>query len=392
MNSSDSFFDELVNGTPPAGTQAFGVSEFIALTNQTLEYAYSNVAITGEVSGYKVNQGKYVFFDLKDESGSIGCFATVWQIRTPLEDGMRVVITGTPKLTPWGKFSITLKSVQPVGEGSLKRSFDLLVAKLTREGLFEEARKRPLPSVPRHIGVISSTQAAGYADFIRILNERWGGVRVEVAHVQVQGAAAPEQIIRAIRHFNERAEQPEILVIIRGGGSLDDLAAFNDEPLVRAIAASRIPTITGIGHETDTSLADMVADVRAATPSHAALTIVPDRREIIERSTTRMAVALEAMRRALRYAGEKLEADRREAFERLEAKMTVYQTRVQAVHRSLAALNPENVLRRGYALVRANGQLVVDAGRLSVGDEIEVESLQYRVKASVNHVSKKTNR
>lgn len=389
MDSSDNFFDGLLEGTPAPAPDAYEVSEFIALANQTLEYAYANISITGEVSSYKVNQGKYVFFDLKDASGSINCFATVWQIRTPLEDGMKVVITGTPKLTPWGKFSITLKTVQPVGAGSLKRSFDLLVAKLQKEGLFDEARKRPLPSVPRHIGVISSTQAAGYADFIRILNERWGGVRVDVAHVQVQGAAAPEQIIRAIRHFNERAEQPDILVLIRGGGSLDDLAAFNDEPLVRAIAASRIPTITGIGHETDTSLADLVADVRAATPSHAALTIVPDRREIIERSTTRVAVALEALRRAVRYAGDKIESDRQTAFELLTARLANHETRITAVRRSLEALNPENVLRRGYALLHASGGVVSDPSALAKGTGIEVELYKYVVKASVEDVREK---
>ena len=387
--NEDGFFADLVSGAGQSAPQAYGVSEFIALTNATLEYAYANVAVTGEISSYKVNQGKYVFFDLKDESGSIGCFATVWQIRTPLEDGMRVVITGTPKLTPWGKFSITLKTVQPVGEGALKRSFDLLVAKLQKEGLFEEARKRPLPRVPRHIGVISSTQAAGYADFIRIINERWGGVRVDVAHVQVQGAAAPEQIIRAIRHFNERAEAPEIIVIIRGGGSADDLAAFNDEPLVRAIAASRIPTITGIGHETDTSLADMVADVRAATPSHAALTIVPDRREIIDRSHARVRIALDVIRRSIRDGEDKLARDRADAYSRIEYRMTSYEARVTAVKRNLEALNPTNVLRRGYGLLRTAGTVVTDPKTLAAGDNIEVELYNYLVKASIHGITKK---
>lgn len=391
MSPDDSFFGDMLTGTTPEqqGVQTFGVSEFIALTNATLEYAYANIAITGEISSYKVNQGKYVFFDLKDGSGSIGCFATVWQIRTPLEDGMKVVITGTPKLTPWGKFSVTLKSVQPVGEGSLKRSFELLVAKLTKEGLFEDGRKRPLPSIPKHIGVISSTQAAGYADFIRIINERWGGVRVDVAHVQVQGAVAPEQIIQAIRHFNELAEQPEILVIIRGGGSADDLAAFNDEPLVRAIAASRIPTITGIGHETDTSLADMVADVRAATPSHVALTIVPDRREIIERSHGRVEIALDSMRRTIRTAETALQTEMADLFGKIEYRMTSYDRRITAVKRSLDALNPDHVLRRGYSLLRSGGAIVTDPERLVKGTEIEVELNEYSVKASVQDVTKK---
>ena len=192
---------------------------------------------------------------------------------------MKVIVRATPKVTAWGKFSLTIQTIRPSGEGSLKKSFDLLKAKLEKEGLFAQERKRTLPKLPTHIGVISSTQAAGYTDFITILNNRWGGLKVDVAHVQVQGLTAPEQIIRAIRHFNEQKNVPEVLVIVRGGGSADDLAAFNDEPLVREIAASRIPTLVGVGHEVDVTLADMAADVRAATPSDAARLVVPDRRE-----------------------------------------------------------------------------------------------------------------
>src|SRR5690606_7756374 len=124
----------------------------------------------------------------------------------------------------------------------------------------------PLPEMPQHIAVISSTQAAGYADFIKIVNDRWGGLQIDVAHVKVQGDEAADQIIRALRYFNAKEILPEVIVIIRGGGSLDDLSAFNDELLVREIASSRIPTLVGVGHETDTTLSDLAADVRAATP------------------------------------------------------------------------------------------------------------------------------
>jgi exodeoxyribonuclease VII large subunit len=258
-----------------------GVSDFIALTNQTLEFAYPSVEVEGEVASFKVNQGKFVFFDLKDQAGSVGCFMTLWQLRTPIEDGMKVVVVATPKLTPWGKFSLTVRAVRPSGEGNLKKSFELLKAKLDKEGLFSPARKRALPALVQHVAVISSTQAAGYADFIKILNDRWGGLEVEVAHVQVQGATAPDQIIRALQYFNMREELPQVVVIVRGGGSADDLSAFNDEQLVREIAASRIPTLVGVGHEIDMSLADMVADVRAATPSNAAQILTPDRNEIV---------------------------------------------------------------------------------------------------------------
>jgi exodeoxyribonuclease VII large subunit len=132
------------------------VSDFIASANQTLEYAYSPIEIVGDVHSFKINQGKYVFFDLKDETGSISCFMMVFQLRMALEDGMKVVVTATPKLTQWGKFSVTVKHITPLGEGSLKRNFELLVAKLDKEGLFDGARKRFLPKIPSHIGVVAS--------------------------------------------------------------------------------------------------------------------------------------------------------------------------------------------------------------------------------------------
>ncbi|HET8883963.1 MAG TPA: exodeoxyribonuclease VII large subunit, partial [Candidatus Saccharimonadales bacterium] len=172
------------------------VSDFIALTNQTLEYAYPSIEVEGEVASFKVNQGKYVFFDIKDAGGSVGCFMTVWQLRVPIEDGMKVVVTATPKLTQWGKFSLTVRAIRPSGEGSLKKSFELLRAKLDKEGLFAAERKRVLPGLPQHIAVISSAQAAGYADFIKIIGDRWGGLQIDVASVQVQGASAPDQMIQ----------------------------------------------------------------------------------------------------------------------------------------------------------------------------------------------------
>ena len=154
------------------------VSEFVEVVNQTLEYAYSSVIIEGEVSGFKVNQGKWVFFDLKDEESSISCFMPLFQLRMELEDGMKVIVRGVPKLTKWGKFSLTVRQIMPVGEGSIKKNFELLKKKLAAEGLFDEARKRPIPKELNKIGVISSTQAAGYADFCKIINERWGGLEI----------------------------------------------------------------------------------------------------------------------------------------------------------------------------------------------------------------------
>jgi exodeoxyribonuclease VII large subunit len=356
------------------------VSDFIALTNQTLEYAYPSVTIEGEVASFKVNQGKFVFFDLKDSGASVGCFMTVWQLRLPIEDGMKVIVTATPKLTQWGKFSLTIKSIRPTGEGALKKSFELLRAKLENEGLFADERKRALPALPQHVAVISSTQAAGYADFIKILNDRWGGLQVDVAHVQVQGEAAPDQMIRALRYFNERDMLPEVIVIIRGGGSADDLAAFNDEPLVRAIASSRVPTLVGVGHEVDISLADMVADVRAATPSNAAQLLVPDRTEIIRRVRSQVRSLLPRTEQAI--AGERaiVKNQLALALRAVDRRVEQYDAQVAGLRRVLAELDPRRVLERGYALIR---------GTVDIGNLIEIEKSTIIIKAEVKNVSKK---
>ena len=206
----------------------FTPTEFISVVNQTLDYAYSSVLIEGEVTSFKINQGKWVFFDLKDEESSVSCFMTLYQMRLPLEDGMKVIVRGVPKITKWGKFSFTVQVVTPVGEGSLKKAYEILKKKLSDEGLFALEKKRRLPEDLTKIGVISSVQAAGYADFIKIINERWGGLDIQVAHTQVQGLDAPDQIIKALEYFNEKSEV-QLIAIIRGGGSADDLACFNDE-------------------------------------------------------------------------------------------------------------------------------------------------------------------
>ena len=352
----------------------FSVSDFIALTNQTLEYAYPSVDIEGELSSFKVNQGKFVFFDLKDAGASVGCFMMLFQLRVPIEDGMKVVVTASPKLTQWGKFSLTVRAIRPSGEGSLKKSFELLKAKLDKEGLFAPERKRTLPRIPKHVAVVSSTGAAGYADFIKILSDRWGGVKVDVAHVQVQGADAPDQMIRALKYFNERKVLPEVLVMIRGGGSADDLAAFNDELLVREIAASRIPTMVGVGHETDVSLADLVADVQAATPSNAAQLLVPDRNEIIRSVHYQVRSLLPKVEQGIAsqelLLRETLDRALRSVVQRLDSQYEYLRT----LRTILQQLDPQTVLQRGYALIR---------GRQAPGEVIEIETMTAIMKAKV---------
>lgn len=330
-------------------------SEFVAYVNQTLEYAYSAVTIVGEVSEFKVNQGKWVFFNIKDEETSVPCFMTLWGLSTPLEDGMKVVVRGTPKVTKWGKFSFTVSKVAPKGEGSLKKAFEMLKKKLAGEGLFDVARKRSLPEDLAKIGVISSTQAAGYHDFVKIINARWGGMKVLTAHTQVQGLDAPEQIIRAIKYFNERTDV-DAIVLIRGGGSKDDLACFNDEALVRAVASSKIPVVCGIGHEVDESLCDLACDVRASTPSNAAELLTRDRKseKIVEK---------------IQMIRQKID---------LEIKMI--ESEVLQKMRILEVMNPEKILKQGYAIV---------SGAMDIGSVVKITTFDKECEAEIKKIKER---
>lgn len=343
------------------------VSEFIEQCNFTLETEYDNVLVEGEVASFKVNQGKWVFFDLKEEDSSLSCFMPLGQLGIALADGMKVRVRATPKVTRWGRFSLTVRQIMPVGEGNIKKSFELLKKKLTAEGLFDPAKKRPLPDNLTKIGVISSVNAAGYADFLKILDNRWAGLDIKTVNTQVQGMTAAEQIVRALAYFNQRADI-EVIAILRGGGSADDLAAFNDEYLARAIAASRIPVITGIGHEIDESLADLAADVRVSTPSNAAERLSKDRQEVLRH----LRLQLDNLRRellgrvdaAISENRQQLQDVKREIVQRVEHSLR----HLIETQKVLVSLSPENVLRRGYAIVTSAppGQPIVPGTKIAI--------------------------
>ena len=359
--------------------QVYSVSDFQAVCNQILETAFTGVIVEGEVASFKVNQGKYVFFDLKDDQSSVACFMMKYALRFPLEDGMKVRVRAMPKLTNWGKFSLTVQAIMPVGEGSLKKSFELLKKKLAAEGLFATEKKRPLPVQIARIGVISSTQAAGYADFCKILNERWGGLKILTAHTQVQGMVAADQIIRALNYFNERGEV-DVIAIIRGGGSADDLAVFNDEALVRAVAASKIPVITGIGHEVDESLCDLAADVVASTPSNAAQMLTKDKRQIMQEIQN----DLTRTKNLFNTKIDELMAQNRGELDKIAreivVRITTVESELQSFVRTLEELNPERVLERGYALLK---------GKLAAGVEIEIITERQQALAQIKTVKER---
>lgn len=349
------------------------VGEFVALMNQTLEYAYPNVTITGELANFRVSKNRWVYFDLKDEEATVRFFGTVYQLPGPLEDGMMVAVRGVPRLHPQYGFSVTAQHIQPVGEGSIKKAAQLLEAKLAAEGLFDPTRKRPLPYPPAHIGLITSAESAAYHDFITILGARWGGLRVTLIDVQVQGEAAPGQIVQAIKQFNEMAMPPDVLVITRGGGSIEDLQAFSAEQVTRVVAASRIPTVVAIGHEIDISLAELAADRRASTPSNAAELLVPDRQALLAHVRTHRERLAHFVERTVRDARAELVLERESLSASVE--QLIRQTRQQLKLRRqlLHAYDPQEALKRGYALVRKGRSVIRSGSEVRVGDVLEIQ-------------------
>ena len=356
----------------------YTVSELIDHCNFTLDRELGSVLVEGEVASFKINQGKWVFFDLKDADGvsTLSCFLPLSSLGVALSDGLKVRLRARPSLTKKGRFSLTVRSILPVGEGSIKKTFELLKRKLTVEGLFDPARKRPLPTPLSRLGVISSTAAAGYRDFLKILDNRWGGLQLFTVNTQVQGLSAADQIIAALNLLNQRSDL-DAIVIIRGGGSADDLAVFNDERLVRAIAASRLPVVTGIGHEVDETLADLAADLRASTPSNAAERLTPDRQAVRQQLTRTLAYLPERILTAIDQAHRVTSQSLLSAQQAITSQLALLSQRLADLRRLLASLNPEQVLRQGYAIL---------SGKLSPGTELTITTYQKILTAEITHV------
>ncbi len=372
-----------MTGDKVTANPVFRVSDFVAALNQTLEFAYPYIEIEGELSNFHVSKNKWVYFDLKDETASLKCFATIFSLPGPLEDGMIVRATGNPRLHPLYNFSFQVQAVQPVGEGALKRAANLLAAKLEKEGLFDPSRKRPLPYPPRRVALITAGDSAAYADFVKITNARWGGMVITHYNVLVQGEKAPGEIVSALKQANETEQLAEVIVLIRGGGSAEDLAAWNDERVVRAVAASRVPTLVAIGHEVDVSLAELAADRRASTPSNAAELLVPDKREELRhlrayerRLNEQLSHVIMRRRTGLVMLAERLD-------EELQVAAQHARVRLDAARKLMLAFDPHRPLRQGYSLTYAGTELVTRAAQLQAGFEIEVKFTDGKVSSQV---------
>lgn len=272
--------------TQPAKPAVISVSQLNRMIRGQLEGHFQQIWVQGEISNFKAHTSGHHYFSLKDETSQISAVMFKGhnsKLKFRPENGLEVLIKG--KVTvyePRGNYQIFCEWMEPVGAGALQKAFEQLKTKLDKEGLFDASRKRPLPTFPKHIGVVTSRTGAAVQDILNVLRRRYKGAQITIAPTLVQGPGAAEQIVKAIEMIN-KVEDVDVLIVGRGGGSMEDLWPFNEEIVARAIAASRIPTISAVGHEVDFTIADFVADLRAPTPSAAAELVVKNAAELAER-------------------------------------------------------------------------------------------------------------
>lgn len=383
--------------------RTYTVSEFSRMIQMVLEDdRLIGATVEGEVSEFKQASSGHYYFTLKDEGAAIRC--AMWRSNVQRNGGFtprvgdHVQARGTIELyAPRGDISFIVDRLKPLGVGDLFRQFEMLKARLIEEGLFDQENKRELPLFPTRIGVVTSPEAAAFQDVLKVLRRRFPLATVILSPTLVQGESAPPAIIRALAALNAR-DDIDVILICRGGGSIEDLWAFNDERVVRAVAASRIPTITGVGHETDSTLVDFAADMRAATPSNAAEILTPDietlrvslaqtRRNLQEitgailnsqrrlldetnrslrRSSPTMMIA--EQRRRVDGWGERLD-------NRQEAWLALLHEQLRSAVAVLNAHDPMAPLQKGYALVRhrESGEAIRLAGDAAIGDGITIQ-------------------
>lgn len=379
----------------------YTVSELNGLIKELFDATplFLQISVRGELSNYKVYPSGHHYFTLKDSESSLKCVmfkSSALKLRFKPENGMSVTVSGRISVYPRdGAYQLYCSGIMPEGTGDLQVAFEQLKKKLSDEGLFDREHKKPLPRYPKKIAVITSSAGAAVHDMIRILSHRWPMTKVLLLPVRVQGAEAPPEIAGAIRYAN-RYELADLIITGRGGGSIEDLWAFNDERVARAIFDSDIPVISAVGHEPDVTISDYAADARASTPSNAAEIAVPDaseEREALAVFSIRASVSMEkrlkhlrtelealSSRRVMRDAGAYLD-DRRIELDHLrdklvssmEGQLAVRQRRQASLAAALDAMSPLRVLTRGYAMATdAAGDTVSSVRHMGVGDTLRL--------------------
>lgn len=400
--------------TPQPNAEGAEPLSVAALTEQikgTLEGGFRDVWVAGEVSNFSRPQSGHCYFTLKDDAAQVR--AVIWRgaasrMRFDLHDGLELVCHGHIDVyAPRGSYQLVVSQAQPRGVGALELALQKLRDKLAAEGLFDRDRKRPLPAFPRRIGFVTSPTGAAVRDFLQVLGRRWRGVDVLVIPARVQGEGAAAEIAAGIKQANRIKPGLDALVVGRGGGSLEDLWCFNEEPVVRAIAASKIPTISAVGHEIDVTLADLAADVRALTPSEAAERVAPSADELLDRvravgqrlhGGARRRVAMERQRverlaqarplqrphAMLQDAARRLDELDRASGYAVRRLMERGRSDLAAVAGKLDTLSPLGVLERGYSLTTdQRGRVVRSAEGVKVGDRLTTRVAEGEIVSTV---------
>ena len=409
------------------------VSAYVSQARQALERQLPLTWISGEVSGCSKAPSGHLYFKLKDANAQVQC--VMYRLRNQhltfaLKDGMSVEVRATATLyEARGEFQLNVDALRLAGVGALYERFARLKARLEAEGLFEASRKRPLPAHPRVVGIVTSPRAAALRDILTTLRRRWPALPVVIYPTPVQGTEAAAEIARAIRNANERQEV-DVLIVARGGGSIEDLWSFNEEAVARAVFESALPVVSGVGHETDFTICDFVADVRAPTPTAAATLVSPDRqaltgqlRRLFHGLDRAMLHRLQAREQRLDHATRRLVhpatrlaqqgarvdelarrltrcalagADRRNAVLEGVARRFMRELRsplrgaqrVAALAQNLAHLNPASVLDRGYAIVATgDGTIVADAAQVAQGDRVALTFARGSADATIDRKS-----
>ena len=398
-------------------TKVFSVSELNGLVKELFDRTslFLNIAVCGELSNYKIYPSGHHYFTLKDSESSLRCVmfkSSAARLRFRPENGMSVTAFGRLSVFPRdGAYQLYCSGLMPEGRGDLQVAFEQLKKKLSEEGLFDEAHKKTLPAYPKKIAIITSSAGAAVHDMIRILSRRWPMSKVLLLPVRVQGSEAPAEIAGALRYANRYA-LADLIITGRGGGSIEDLWAFNDERVARAIYDSEIPVISAVGHEPDVTISDYVADRRASTPSNAAEIAVPDaseQRQLLASASIRSAQAMDKRlrqirseidnlrsRRVLRDAGAYLD-DRRIELDHLRDKLGAVmeselgrkkheQVRLAA---ALDAMSPLRVLTRGYAVASdENGVILTSTSMIRKGSRLRLRLSDGSADCTVNGINK----
>ena len=372
----------------------------------------ARVSVKGELSNYKIYPSGHHYFTLKDAECAIRCVmfrSAAAKLRFRPESGMKVTAAGRVSVYPRdGAYQLYATELMPEGAGDLQIAFEQLKAKLEAEGLFDRAHKKPLPAFPKTVAVVTSGAGAAVHDIIRVMHKRWPAAKIVLLPVRVQGAEAPPEIAGALRYAN-RWHVADLIITGRGGGSMEDLWAFNDERVARAIYESEMPVISAVGHEPDVTISDYVADRRAATPSNAAEIAVPDRMEVRDALEGRGARLSQAMRKKLESLARRLEdaaarpalrdpevylANKRMALDYGRTGLAAaFEKRLEGKKRAAAtlaakldALSPLKVLERGYSIAQKDGKTLRRAAEVSVGDAIDVRLPDGRLGCIVQEV------